>query len=253
MSNNLLPPAVGALLANFSDLSELNYSIHVSVERRYIYFNNPKAGCTTIKANLNSWEAACLGRELRYRTLAEIHDRRCGALKTPADIGWGRFAEMLADNDVRKIAFVREPVSRVLSAFLSKLTWNSAQNRKLRLLAGRGDNVDKWSLDEFISLLEQPQILVADEHWRPQVRQICRREVSPSFLGRFETLDADLAKLRESLFGAGMNASVIDARKISSENQTTAAKLIDQISSEQRARIEALYAADFAEFYSDSV
>src|SRR6516165_9027542 len=87
---------------NFNGVSEFNYSVHISDEFRFVYFNNPKCACTTIKASLNLACATALGRDLQYANIAEIHDRSRNLLLTPAEIGYSRFLGILADTSYFK-------------------------------------------------------------------------------------------------------------------------------------------------------
>jgi len=64
------------LIRNFNNETEFNYSIHLSEEFRFIYFNNPKCACTTVKATLNQSCAKALGKSLHYDGMQDIHDRQ---------------------------------------------------------------------------------------------------------------------------------------------------------------------------------
>jgi Sulfotransferase family len=99
--------------ANFNNVAEFNYSVHISDEFRFIYFNNPKCACTTIKASLNLACAAALGRHLEYREIRDIHNRNYNLLRTPAELGYSQFREILADTSYFKFCFIREPIQRI--------------------------------------------------------------------------------------------------------------------------------------------
>ncbi len=76
---------------------EMNYNIHISEDFGFIFFNNPKAGCSTTKATLNLACAARLGVKLEYRQMHDIHAREHNLLKTPKQIGAKRSRKMVAD------------------------------------------------------------------------------------------------------------------------------------------------------------
>jgi len=123
------------LIRNFNNEAEFNYSIHISEEFRFIYFNNPKCACTTVKATLNQSCAKALGKSLHYSGMQDIHNRQMNVLLNPAQIGYQSFKDKLFDRRYFKFCFIREPVRRVASAFQDKLTWDSqfrvALNRSL--------------------------------------------------------------------------------------------------------------------------
>ncbi|WP_299410221.1 sulfotransferase family protein [uncultured Roseobacter sp.] len=102
-----------------------------------------------------------------------------------------------------KFAFVRNPWDRLLSAYsyLSQGTGTTFRDNQFarQFLADTGD------FDGFVRKLEDPrarrQILYYD-HFRPQSHWICMpgaRTHAMDFLGRFETMEDDMAQLRARL------------------------------------------------------
>jgi hypothetical protein len=229
---------------NFNNVQEFNYSVHISNEFRFIYFNNPKCACTTIKASLNLACAAALGQKLEYTSIADIHDRRRNLLLTPADIGYQRFLEMLADQSFFKFCFIREPVARMVSAFASKLSWESelliALNRRL----GRADR-SPLALPEFVEALStQDDLRDMDEHWRLQRKQVCFDLVWFDKIGLFEDLEADLRAVLGRLFGTQTGVSIFDVRRSFLGNTSNAGKLVQNLTKETIRKICEIYRED---------
>lgn len=75
------------LIRNFNDEREFNYSIHISDEFKFIYFNNPKCACTTIKATLNLSAATAAAKTIKYNGMQDIHDRNKNLLRNQS---WSR-------------------------------------------------------------------------------------------------------------------------------------------------------------------
>jgi hypothetical protein len=229
-------------LQNFNSVSELNYSVHISEEFRFVYFNNPKCACTTIKASLNLACATALGRDLQYANIAEIHDRSRNLLLTPAEIGYSRFLGILADTSYFKFCFMREPGRRIVSAFASKLSWKSESLVALNQRLGRADSVPV-AFEEFITALSSDDnIRDMDEHWRLQRRQVCFDFVSFDKVGLFENLDSDLTDVLWRLFGNGKQ--IFDVRQHFSGNVSNSNALMQALTEEIKAKIGRIYEDD---------
>jgi Sulfotransferase family len=229
---------------NFNNIQEFNYSVHISNEFRFVYFNNPKCACTTIKASLNMACAAALGRKLEYKSIADIHDRRRNLLLTPADIGYQRFLELLADGSFFKLCFIREPVARMVSAFASKLSWESDLLTALNRRLGRADR-NPLALSEFVdALASRDDLRDMDEHWRLQRKQVCFDSVLFDKIGLFENLEADLRAVLRRLFGTRTEVSIFDVRRFFRGNTSNADTLVQNLAKDTMRKICEIYRED---------
>jgi hypothetical protein len=227
---------------NFNGVSEFNYSVHISDEFRFVYFNNPKCACTTIKASLNMACAAALGRQLEYTNIGDIHDRSRNLLLTPAAIGYSRFMEILADPSYFKFCFIREPVHRIVSAFASKLSWKSESLMSLNRRLGRPDSFP-MVFEDFINVLSSDDnIRDMDEHWRLQRKQVCFDFVRFDKVGLFEDLQSDLEAVLQRLFGRGQR--IFDVRREFSGNTSNSSILMRTLTEAVRAAISRIYQND---------
>lgn len=132
---NAAPPdrLVQALVDDHGSRPVLNRHVHVSPEHGFIYFSNPKVACSSTKASLNLAVAERAGQDLVLSSMEDIHSRTHNPLLTPRDVGWKRFGTMMRDPDVFRFSFVRDPLKRFVSAYLSKLDENkrgSGQTRR---------------------------------------------------------------------------------------------------------------------------
>jgi hypothetical protein len=235
----------------FINLNEFFYSVHISVENKFILFNNPKAGCSTTKATLNTWEALSFKEHLSYINLGQVHDRSYNKLLRPDQLGNLLFQDILKQTEFKKIAFVRRPETRLLSAFLSKLTWDSNELKRYKELCNlKGFKLmsDYPTLSEFVESLNNTSILNSNEHWRPQHKQICEDEIDYTFIGRFESLNQDLMKVQKLIYNDSQ-MEVIDARQISMQNTTKKNQNIVEELDSLIPMIGDLYKRDYELYY----
>jgi hypothetical protein len=230
--------------ANFNNVQEFNYSVHISNEFHFVYFNNPKCACTTIKASLNLACAAALGRKLAYGSIADIHNRDYNLLLRPDQIGYPRFKEIIADSSYFKFCFLREPVQRIASAFASKLTWQSESLARLNRILRRSDETT-LTFPQFIEiLLSHKEARDMDEHWRLQRKQICYNSVPYDQVGLFENLEADLASVLGRLFDKDEWQHVFDVRRHFPGNTSHSRMVTQTLTADMRATINRIYNED---------
>jgi hypothetical protein len=235
-------PLIDKLRRNFNGIGELDYSIHIDPDLRFIYFNNPKCACTTIKASLNMSYAASIGKKLSYGSIGEIHDRAKNFMRTPREVGIETFERMLADERVVKFCFVREPLARLCSAYENKVRWPSPP---LHSLANATGHDKEWrpTFDEFVAQVAgSPAARDCDEHWRLQTRQVCSDFVRYSFIGTFDWIERDLTRVLTGLFGGA--ASVFDVRRYFHGNASGGGQRLSDVSAEMVRAIATAYAQD---------
>jgi len=231
-------------LHNFNNIEEFNYSVHISEEFRFIYFNNPKCACTTIKASLNLACAAALGRKLEYRSIADIHNRDHNLLLRPDQVGYSKFKEVLGDPSYFKFCFLREPVQRIASAFASKLAWQSESLARLNRILHRSDHAP-LSFPQFVDiLLSNRRVRDIDEHWRLQRKQTCCDLVSFDKIGLFESLAPDLQTVLRRLFGEGAERRIFDVRQNFSGNVSHSGELMRTLTPVVKTMITEIYKDD---------
>lgn len=231
------------LAENFNNYGDFDYSLHIDPDLRFIYFNNPKCACTTLKSSLNLSYANHVGRPLSWADSNAIHVRSNNLLLSPSQVGIKKFLALVEDPDVFKFCFLRDPVSRLASAFASKIGWASYQYRVLAEAAGRPAGW-KPTFAEFVMEMKRiPSLRDCDEHWRLQARQLCLGTVKYDFIGDFADIGDSLPKLLTKLFGS--SAAVFDARSHFKDVTSQSAKHVGAAGPETLAAIAELYAADF--------
>jgi hypothetical protein len=96
---------------------------------------------------------------------------------------------------------VRDPVRRAESAYLDKVA-NLGRRPRWRLLVQRTlglseDPDHSPTFEQFVAALEAQPPLEQDAHWRPQHLNLMHPLIDYDMVGRLETFDADLARVRE--------------------------------------------------------
>ncbi len=227
---------------------EMNYNIHISEEFGFIFFNNPKAGCSTTKATLNLACAARLGVTLEYREMHDVHAREHNILKTPKQVGAARFEQMVADPCVVRFCMLREPVSRIASAYASKFRGNSPQQQRLNAFLNRPADYRWQDINEFVAALASDvAVRDLDPHWRLQYRQVCAEHVDMTLVGFQEELDVSLRRIAHLVFGDA-DIEIFDVREHFRHNVSKSAMHKQSLTPGSLALLQQAYGEDF-KFY----
>jgi hypothetical protein len=228
---------------------EMNYNIHISEEFGFIFFNNPKAGCSTTKATLNLACAKRLGVDLTYNEMHDIHARERNVLKTPRQVGGKRFEAMVADPKVVRFCVLREPVARTCSAYASKFRGNSPQQQKLNTFLNRPLDYRWPDINEFVAVLASDNaIRDLDPHWRLQYRQVCAEDADLTMIGFQEELALSLQKFSLQVFGDA-DIALFDARAHFRQNVSRSGVQREALTPESLTLLSRAYAEDFT-FYA---
>jgi hypothetical protein len=233
MARLLITPSARAVGRLFGpDLEQAQYLVNWSRKFRYVYVEVPKAACSTIKLTLQRIE-----RDDRSYTPANKHARSRSPLLAPLSAPRA-FLEALKAPDTLRFCFVREPASRILAAYIEKLTGDDFE-RGMRLKDLGFSQTP--SFEEFLTVLAKrgPGF---DIHWARQV-DLLKPDVIPyDVVGRFENFRADFEAV---LTRIGRDASwIADA----SEHRTGASTKVNDIGPRARALIAEIYAEDFKRF-----
>jgi hypothetical protein len=139
------------------------------------------------------------------------------------DVGWEKVLRML-NGDAFRFSFVRDPVRRLESAYLSKVIRHRRYPGRatLQKILGLPEGPDEeLTLDQFFAALEMQDPVEMDVHWRPQHLNLMHGLVEYDLLGRLENFGADLARIRAA---TGIPDVPIDLQHVS---KRTAIGLLD--------------------------
>lgn len=243
--------AVQRVLQHFPSLPaneiarRLAYSTFVNFERRYMYFEVPKAGCTSIKALLHSLErlpplAQCdkFGRPLRHDAL--YHVRESFPLPTIMDFDDAKQDIILNSPDFFRFTVVRNPYTRLASAWKDKVQIAAPDYLYLyQAIRGRLPQTvdDVITFEEFVAYLASQGLDRADPHWRPQTAHLFMPALNFSWIGATERMQETISKFGDHL---GM-----DAGSSPRKHAAVGSVRYDKPTSEQVYR---LYEQDFIQF-----
>jgi hypothetical protein len=159
------------------------------------------------------------------------------------EVGAGRLARMLSGGAFR-FTFVRDPIRRAESAYVNKVVElaDGRVSRRTRLqrtldLVEDPDQVPTF--DQFVTALELEDPIGMDAHWRPQHLNLMHPLVEHDLVGRLETFDADLARVRDIV---GLPDVPYDVQNASRSHRHDS--LFDG-RPDLRRRVESVYARDF--------
>lgn len=184
----------------------LNYHLFPLPEHRLFYVKNPKAGCSTILVWLDRLHTG----EHDFAP-ANVHAEH--RLPRPAELGWPVIGEMLGGAAYR-FSFVRDPLRRFESAYWDKIVRQRRWRAQVQAVLGLPQDPDaEITFDQFLHAAEQQDPVGGmSPHWRPQHVNLMHPIVQFDHIGRLETFDADLARIREE---AGLPVVPLQVRNVS--------------------------------------
>lgn len=216
----------------FPGKRRLNYHLFPLPELGLFYVKNPKAGCSTILLWLDRMHTG------DHDFLPDnIHtDHR---LPRPRDLGWEQLSPMLGGGAF-VFSFVRDPLRRFESAYRDKVTVPGLWRDDVRATLGLAQQPDgEVSFEQFLTAVEQQDpIAQMDPHWRPQHVNLMHPVVRYDHIGRLETFDADLTRIREA---AGLPDVPLEVRNATARSGPS----VYDGRPDLVRRVQDLYATDF--------
>nr|WP_321509799.1 sulfotransferase family 2 domain-containing protein [uncultured Hyphomonas sp.] len=214
----------------------------------------PKVACTNWKSLLRYMA----GHE-NWLDNKLAHDKQNGGLNY-LDIE-GSDRAILNRPGLKKFAMVRDPYSRVLSAYLNKV-----ESRLPPKPEGEGDHFDKIvrdidvfrrnvlgegaypgiNLEVFLRWLDHgASWFTKDEHWAPQHILLRQPEMKFDFIGKLENLEQDSARILDSMDCDQRFPSQKDVNFAPTGAQSKTDKYFNTVT---RRLVERIYAEDFQYF-----
>lgn len=197
----------------------------------YIYVQNWKCGCSTIKSSLWTAEHA-----LGLAVPPDYPHRKIeGGPFAPEPKRW--------EHPEREFVFtvVRNPYVRVLSAYLDQIVKhrNAEAWGYFALQHGLGDG--PVSFVEFLTLLARSPHRDMNPHWRPQYASVTPKLVPYDFVGSVETFDRDMRQVLTRIFGQGPGLQSYAPHQTDSSK-----KLATHYGPKETALVQEIYEEDFA-------
>jgi hypothetical protein len=232
-------------------VERLRYSSFVSLSGRYMYMEVPKAACTTMKFVLRELEGAApiklfVGGLRETRREMFIHARRNIPLPCLLDLSDRTQKQVLESPDFLRFTVVRNPYSRLVSAWNSKVRLCEPGfehiHARIKQHAPELGSKSLVSLREFVDYIASScDVRTCDVHWRQQADHTFFKALNYSYVGKVESFGETLQRLRRHLRLA--RAPRQEAQNVSgfyADPQACNGDLAD--------RIYKLYRADFDTF-----
>jgi len=211
----------------------VNDKIYINDEHRYIFFRIPKNANSFIIANL-----------LLLQNGSRLSLPEVDMLKTRQSsihlLTWKEAEKKL--NTYFTFLVVRNPYSRVASAYLDKIVREKPPIMKVRNRLGL-NAVAPISFKQFVEYLLIEGALLDDSHWAPQSDLVPLSDYYFNFVARFETLVDDTAFILQTIYGRSL------VTPLAQEHATNASSmLVDLYDDDLIDSVHQLYRQDFNRF-----
>lgn len=224
---------------------QLINSINRSEKYRYIYINNPKTGCSTLKTALVELELRNTGGVIDLSDRRAIHGL-LSPLRQHPPIWPSPTLSRLVQQDYTFISFIRNPYSRLLSCYFDKIASSAlAQPLIFRDLPGHRQ---PEGFTEFVHQIVSQTDLEMNPHWRPQVTNLLFGQIPYTFIGRFETYAEDFVRAFAAIGVVGEAVPMLRHLNKSRHPGIELSKLYDAA---LQALVYQRYQADFEAFGYD--
>jgi len=228
-----------------------NYCLHSSLKNKFTYVEVPKTGCTTLKHLVQTLEYHSTGGIPADREAvgSHVHYRNKSPLPMFKDMTKREKTKSLTGKGIKIFTFVRNPYSRALSCYKSKIEVGIGPKKKLIALRDgctpeEADLTKHISFREFLELISTQKSFDMDIHWRPQVDQTMIDMIKYDFIGRYENFSADVAHIINDVSPDGFEFDIPRPR-----NKTKAAQELESyFDADCKKLVQKIYANDFAAF-----
>jgi hypothetical protein len=223
-------------------------------EQKFIFVYNPKVACTNWKGIMRYLNGA-----QDYFNPALAHNKLESGLSFLSETESA--LELLLDKNIRKYSFIRNPYSRILSAYLNKVEPYVNNERD-----EHSDNsyfytiyqyIDAYRVDKLPGesdvnfycflhwLTNVNNVHTNNEHWLSQVKLLRTSEVKYDFIGKFENIDKDAAYLLKEI---NCDIEFPNQKKVSFAPTNAKDKLDQYYTEKEKELVYELYKMDFNEF-----
>jgi Sulfotransferase family len=255
--------AVAAVQQHYPDFepdyieARLRGSTYVSLRHRYLYFEVPKAACTSLKylvfrlencppaPEYESFGDFVLQADSVTRRDDIIHIRERFPVPSLVDLDSDTQREVLESSEFLRFAVVRNPYSRLVSAWRSKvLVCDPGFEDVYKALRGGLPAIGKKlliSFREFVEFIERFEDLdLCNPHWRRQSGHLFLPAINFNLIGKTE-------RLIEILHGLQQHVAADSPLEMRSSNTSGSSK-DPMFTPELGDRIYSLYRRDFDAF-----
>ncbi len=228
---------------------QLLYSVNISQRHHYVYMDNPKTGCSSLKSALVQSELKSIQTPMdSHYDWRVFHDRSKSPLTCLNDLRHPTSLSALQKNGYRFITMVRNPYTRLLSCYRDKILGNSLQKHEvLRALGKSGHPIETVvSFSEFVQVVSEQADIDMNSHWRLQNSQILHDVLDYAFIGRFEDYGRDFV---ESFRAIGITGEDIPELRHLNRTKTGVSEQCEEFyTTELQEAVYRRYRPDFENF-----
>lgn len=167
---------------------------HISLKNRYVFFQVSKAASSTIIYHLQSVEF-----EGSHFKVQDPNNKLLSPHLSPYQLNDNLLFEVMRGADFRRVAFVRNPFTRLLSCYLHRIV-EKEQSASAKAYRRATAETETPSFRRFVEVVCDQPSHEMERHWRVQSDEILAGVVEHDFIGRFENLRADLKAMGNLLF-----------------------------------------------------
>lgn len=187
---------------NDRDTMKLSNAIYLK-KRNSVFVYVPKVACTNWKAIMRFMEIDAKD----YLDPVLAHDKNKSGLTFLNEVD--SVKEILSSTKIKKYTFIRDPFSRILSAYLNKFSNNEhvdyfinlhneiLEYKRVNKLDPEIDGLTFYTFLHWLKYSLSPH--VKNEHWLPQSEIIGEDLLLYDYIGRFENIEYDSHKILDML------------------------------------------------------
>lgn len=239
---------------------QLKRTVHTSQLAQILVSNRYKTLlCYVPKAACSNWKRVFLVLNGHYNTTDEIERivaHRTPLLDTLNKYPIEKITHML--KTYKKLAFVRDPLQRILSAYRNKFEYDYQKifhhrfgkdiiKRYRKNLKRKITDEDHVTFNEFVKyLIDLSPNDTREVHWREQHDLCSLCSINYDFIGKFETLESDADRML-GIMGAKevIRLPKLEKRPKGQETKPLMKTFYSQISEQEFKRLEKMYELDF--------
>ncbi len=223
----------------------VNQFTYLEEDIGFAYLAAPAVANIRTIGSLQKGVAQVRGEDFEIKNRRKVTNRDESLIANPKELGFDVFDQMLRDDSVVKLAFLRDPVERFVAVYRNHFSMsvkNSPQRVKLFEFLG-------MPIEENLTMLDLAELLNEEEglaDLSPQLLQqrnlIAFDVIDYQFIGRHEQWDEDYARISMEIFGCETpKFDPIKDLNIDPEGH----KLFSLVDEETRAELEEAYAEDY--------
>ena len=177
--------------------NQLLYATNISRRYHYVYMDNPKTGCSSLKSALVQLEMKNIQSQIDHYDWRVFHDRSQSPLTRLNDLRQPTSLSALQREGYQFITMVRNPYTRLISCYRDKILGNSIQKYQvLDTLGKSGHPIEsEVTFAEFVQAVSIQSDWEMNPHWRVQSSHILFDTLDYSFIGRFEEYEQDFIEV----------------------------------------------------------